>query len=122
MTYLRSGIFLAPFHAIYNDVGRALGVVLVLLRYASPTLFAFPKTGAWIWLYRLNPLAAIIDNLRLVATTGEHGHGPRLVVRRVHHDNVIGHLDGKTVMRAAPQVKDTGRQLVRRDVDRRRLE
>lgn len=69
------GVLLAPFHAIYNDIGRALGVVLVLLRYASPTLFAFPKTGAWIWLYRLNPIGAVLDNLRLVATTGEHGHG-----------------------------------------------
>lgn len=68
------GVFLAPFHAIYNDVGRALGVTLTLLRYASPTLFAFPKTGTWIWLYRLNPIAAMLDNVRLLATTGEPGH------------------------------------------------
>lgn len=69
------GVFLAPFNAIYNDVGRALGVVLLLLRYASPTLFALPKTGAWIWLYKLNPIAALLDNLRLLATTGAPGHG-----------------------------------------------
>ncbi len=68
------GVFLAPFHAIYNDVGRALGVVLTLLRYASPTLFAFPMTGAWLWLYKLNPIAALLDNLRVLATTGAPGH------------------------------------------------
>jgi lipopolysaccharide transport system permease protein len=67
------GVLLAPFHAIYNDVGRGLGVVLVLLRYASPTLFAFPRTGAWAWLYDLNPIAALLDNLRLLATTGAPG-------------------------------------------------
>ena len=73
------GVFLAPFNAIYNDVGRALGVFLTLLRYASPTLFAFPMTGAWIWLYRLNPIAALLDNLRLLATTGEPGHALLIV-------------------------------------------
>lgn len=68
------GVFLAPFHAIYNDVGRLLGVTLTVLRYASPVLFAFPKTGAWVWLYTLNPVAALLDNLRALATTGEPGH------------------------------------------------
>lgn len=72
------GVFLAPFHAIYNDVGRALGVLLVLLRYASPTLFAFPHTGAWVWLYRLNPIAAPLDSLRNLATLGT-----------IHHPEII---------------------------------
>jgi ABC-type polysaccharide/polyol phosphate export permease len=60
------------------------------LRYASPTLFAFPRTGAWVWLYRLNPIAALLDNLRLLATTGAPGHGPELIAAHLGVFLVIG--------------------------------
>ena len=36
------GFFLAPFHAIYSDVGRVVRIVLNPLRYLSPVIFAFP--------------------------------------------------------------------------------
>jgi len=85
------GVFLAPFDAIYSDVGRALSMILVPLRYASPTLFVFPATPAWQWLYTLNPVAPLIDNLRLVATTGTMSH-PGLVAAHLGLFCVVGLL------------------------------
>lgn len=63
------GIFLAPFNAIYRDVSRFVRIVLVPLRYVSPVLFLIPKTSVLGGLLLINPLATILPNLRLLATT-----------------------------------------------------
>lgn len=68
------GVVLAPFNAIYSDVGRALNTILVPLRYVTPTLFVFPSTSAWDWVYCLNPIAAPLDNLRNLSTLGVMYH------------------------------------------------
>ncbi len=62
------GIVLAPFHTIYNDVGRVTRIVLLPLRYASPVLYMIPDVAPFVYLQVFNPLASIIMNLRSVAT------------------------------------------------------
>jgi lipopolysaccharide transport system permease protein len=68
------GVFLAPFNAIYRDVGRFVGMVLVPLRFISPVLFVLPKTPIYETINSLNPFALIMMNLRSLATlnTTEH--------------------------------------------------
>ena len=62
------GLVLAPFHTIYNDVGRVTKIVLIPLRYASPVLYAIPDVVPFVYLKIFNPVASIITNLRSVAT------------------------------------------------------
>lgn len=62
------GVFLAPFNAIYSDVGRAVRIVLLPLRYASPVLYVLPKTPFFDWVNTFNPIALLLTNLRLLAT------------------------------------------------------
>lgn len=62
------GLLLAPFHMIYGDVGRGAQIILNPLRYASPVMYQIPNlTWQW-WLMTLNPIAAILDSLRSLAT------------------------------------------------------
>lgn len=77
------GVMLAPFNAIYSDVGRALGTVLMPLRYITPTLFVFPSTPVWEWVYALNPISPILDDLRNLATTGSVHHPGLIAIHTV---------------------------------------
>lgn len=65
------GIFLAPFHTIYNDVGRVTGIVLTPYRYLTPVLWPIPNTGLFVWVNLLNPISPILSDLRLLATSNE---------------------------------------------------
>lgn len=62
------GVFCAPFNAIYSDIGRFVGMVLVPLRFISPVFFVLPDTGGYALLNALNPFALLLTNLRLLAT------------------------------------------------------
>jgi len=64
------GLFLAPFNAIYSDVGRVTRIVLTPLRYVSPVLWPIPATGAIGLLNYCNPLSSLIGDLRLLAVSG----------------------------------------------------
>lgn len=64
------GIFLAPYHTIYNDVGTVVRIILTPLRFASPVIYALP----WPFLYRVNPLAGILDAVRSLATGNTFEH------------------------------------------------
>lgn len=61
------GVFLAPFNAIYRDVGRFVSMVLVPLRFISPVLFPLEGTVFESTKY-INPFWTVMDNLRLLAT------------------------------------------------------
>lgn len=61
------GLFLAPFNAIYSDVGRVCRIVLNPLRYLSPVLWPLPAAGLFGTLNVLNPLSPLIGDLRLLA-------------------------------------------------------
>jgi lipopolysaccharide transport system permease protein len=58
------GLILAPFNAIYNDVDRAVRLLILPLRFASPVFFVFASEK----LTRANPVAVLINNLRDLAT------------------------------------------------------
>jgi lipopolysaccharide transport system permease protein len=74
------GIFLAPFNAVYNDVGRALRIVLMPLRYASPVIFYFPPDSMMDYLNSFNPMSLILVNLRLLAVSDTMAHVPKLAI------------------------------------------
>jgi lipopolysaccharide transport system permease protein len=60
------GVFLAPFNAVYTDVGRFVGMVLVPLRFISPVIF--PLAGTFFAHTRyVNPFWTLVENLRLLA-------------------------------------------------------
>lgn len=62
------GVFLAPFNAVYGDVGRLTRLVLVPLRYVSPVLYVLPDTPLFNAINAVNPISLVLDNLRLLAT------------------------------------------------------
>ena len=62
------GILLAPFNAIYSDVGRVTRIVLNPIRYATPVMYLIPQTGVWETILAFNPVAAILTSLRSLAT------------------------------------------------------
>ena len=65
------GIFLAPFNTIYNDVGRVTRIILTPMRFLSPVMYTIPLTGGFIYIYFINPVAAILANLRMLATENQ---------------------------------------------------
>lgn len=72
------GFLLAPLHMIYGDVGRGTQIVLNPLRYASPVMYQIPNlTWRW-WLMTVNPIAAILDSLRCVATVNQFTWWPQM--------------------------------------------
>jgi lipopolysaccharide transport system permease protein len=77
------GILLAPFQAIYRDIGKVVNITLNVMRYGSPVLFAYTNNPPFNVLNAINPIALILSNLRLVATTNEFpdaaGFGLRLI-------------------------------------------
>lgn len=75
------GIFLAPFNAIYKDVGRATRIILFPLRYATPVFYQIPNVAPFSLLFILNPVALLLTNLRSLATQGFFMDVPGLVAR-----------------------------------------
>ena len=75
------GVFLAPFNAVFRDVGRVVRIVLTPLRYASPVLYALPSTFPFNWVTMVNPIALILTNLRSLATTGAFVNPGELALR-----------------------------------------
>lgn len=62
------GLLLAPFNAVFSDVGTALRIALGPYRYLSPVLWPLPATGAWYYANLVSPIAPILNDLRLLAT------------------------------------------------------
>jgi len=61
------GLILAPFNAIYNDVDRAVRLIILPLRFASPVFFVIASEK----FTRANPVAVLINNLRDLATANQ---------------------------------------------------
>jgi len=58
------GLLLAPFNALFKDVERAVSLVILPLRFATPVFYTI-NSAAFIL---MNPVAVIIVNLRGVGT------------------------------------------------------
>lgn len=78
LTGMAYGLVLAPFHMIYGDVGRATQIFLNPLRYASPVMYQFPNAAVHYWMMTINPIAAVLDCLRSLATAGHATWLPQL--------------------------------------------
>src|SRR5690606_19389934 len=75
LTGMALGLILAPFNAIYNDVERAIRLLILPLRFASPVFFVIASER----LIQMNPIAVLIVNLRDLATLN-HFHDPAALV------------------------------------------
>ncbi len=64
MAGMAIGLFLAPFNALFTDVERVVGLVILPLRFATPVFYTIANTKVIL----LNPVAMLIVNLRDVAT------------------------------------------------------
>jgi lipopolysaccharide transport system permease protein len=58
------GLLITPVGILYNDVGRALSLLLQFLMYVTPVVFPMPKAGWASTLFAINPLTPIILTCR----------------------------------------------------------
>ena len=58
------GLLITPVGMLYNDVGRAIPLLLQFLMYASPVVYALPQQGTLAQILRINPLTPLIINAR----------------------------------------------------------
>lgn len=58
------GLVIMPFGILYNDVGRALPMVLHFLMYLSPIVYPLPTTGWAAMLVQHNPLTPLVEVAR----------------------------------------------------------
>src|SRR5690606_8690369 len=63
LTYLLSfsvGILLTPIGLLYSDIGKVIPFIMGVLMYASPVVYATPKTGLFSKIIEYNPLTSLI--------------------------------------------------------------
>lgn len=58
------GIFLIPFTSIYKDIGQSIGLVLPLLMYVTPVVYAIPEQGLLRQIMLANPLSYLFSVAR----------------------------------------------------------
>lgn len=75
------GLLLAPFNAVFSDVGTAVRIALGPYRYLSPVLWPLPATGAWHYMNLISPISPILSDLRLLATHNAMGEATGFFVR-----------------------------------------
>jgi ABC-2 type transport system permease protein len=69
-------LLIAPLAVLFSDVERVIRIVLRLLFYASPVIYAVrhvPQEFAWV--YYLNPFAGILDLIRFLVLPNQSVHG-----------------------------------------------
>ncbi|MDR7208971.1 ABC transporter permease [Flavobacterium piscis] len=54
------GLFLTPLGMLYNDIGKIITMGLSFLMYATPVVYAIPKTGFLKTIMEINPLTPLI--------------------------------------------------------------
>ncbi|MTH17526.1 ABC transporter permease [Flavobacterium sp. LC2016-01] len=54
------GLFITPLGMLYNDVGKIISMGLSFLMYATPVVYAIPKTGLLKTLMEINPLTPLL--------------------------------------------------------------
>jgi lipopolysaccharide transport system permease protein len=67
---LTVGLLLAPWAALYEDIGQGVNVGLSLSFFLVPVFYPTPTTGGAVWLVRLNPAAILLVTTRDLLTTG----------------------------------------------------
>lgn len=62
--FVSLGMMISPIGVLYNDIGKGLPILLQLLMYITPVVYATPKVGFMKELMSWNPLSYIISSLR----------------------------------------------------------
>jgi lipopolysaccharide transport system permease protein len=75
------GLLITPIGVLYNDVGKALPMLMQFLMFLTPVVFPMPKDGLAATIYTLNPLSPVILTARdwLTGMPAEHLVGFGLV-------------------------------------------
>lgn len=58
------GLFITPLGMLYNDIGKIISMGLSFLMYATPVVYAIPKTGLLKTLMEINPLTPLLLTTR----------------------------------------------------------
>lgn len=58
------GILITPIGILYQDISRAVPIVMQILMYVTPVVYLMPKTGFMKTLMELNPFTYLVVNLR----------------------------------------------------------
>jgi lipopolysaccharide transport system permease protein len=69
------GLFVTPLGMLYKDIGKMISFGLGFLMYATPVVYAIPKTGVMKTLMEWNPLTPIILTSRDLVV----GHSPEFL-------------------------------------------
>ena len=72
------GLFLSLVNAVFRDTAQAMGILLMFLMFLTPVLY--PLTGNREFLFRMNPLTALIEAPRDLFMYGVLRHPLDLVV------------------------------------------
>ena len=64
------GLFLAPLHALYNDVGKGLQAVTTFWFFMTPVFYAVPKDGLFRRLVEWNPVTPLLGLTRDLTALG----------------------------------------------------
>jgi ABC-2 type transport system permease protein len=69
-------LLIAPLAVLFSDVERLIRIVLRLLFYGSPVIYAVRHVPADVaWVYMLNPFAGILDLIRFLVLPNQSVHG-----------------------------------------------
>jgi ABC-2 type transport system permease protein len=69
-------LLIAPLAVLFSDVERLIRILLRLLFYASPVIYAVRNVPAdFAWVYVLNPFAGILDLIRFLVLPNQSVHG-----------------------------------------------
>lgn len=64
------GTFLSPLGALYQDVSKALSMMMGFWLFLTPVVYPVPTQGTFGMLVRLNPVTPLLVTTRELATTG----------------------------------------------------
>jgi lipopolysaccharide transport system permease protein len=71
LTALSLGLWLSPLNAMYRDIRHAVPLAIQVGMFASPVVYPSSLVPeAWRWLYRLNPMAGVIEGFRWALLSG----------------------------------------------------
>lgn len=74
---LAVGLWLSALSVQFRDVGFALGYLLQAWMYGSPVIYPLSRVPErWQTLYRLNPMANVVEGFRWGLFGSEYGQGP----------------------------------------------
>lgn len=83
-TALGIGLWLAGLAVKYHDVSIAVGFAITVWQYLTPVAYSTSLIpGRWQWLYRLNPMAGVVDGFRWALLGAGHSPDWTLVVSSV---------------------------------------